>query len=164
MATMNSGLGGAAGFGETVFSTATKTAGGNDDGSIQIDVTPAFGSDGINLFGTSYTDIYVNSNGLITFEGPNTSPSISSLESLSEPAIAAFMPDINIDNGGEIYVDVDSATGKVTITWEDVAPFSGSGTNSFQVVLTNTGNGDFEIEYIFEDIEYAGSGSTARVR
>ena len=64
MATMNSGLGGPAGFGETVFSTTSKSAGGNDDGSIQIDVTPAFGSGGINLFGTSYTDIYVNSNGL----------------------------------------------------------------------------------------------------
>ena len=72
MATMNSGLGGPAGYGENVFSTTPKTAGGNDDGSILVDITSVFGPGGIDYFGTSYTGLYVNSNGNISFGSANT--------------------------------------------------------------------------------------------
>ncbi len=154
MATMNSGLGGPAGYGENVFSTSTLSAGNLDDGSILVNITSVFGGSGIDYFGTSYTGIYVNTNGLITFSSPETAYTPVGIDGYTAPAIAPFWSDVDINKGGEIYWDLDPATGKVTITWLDVAPYSGSGTNSFQMVLTDTGSGDFSVEFIYDDINW----------
>ena len=167
MPTMNSNLGGPEGYGENVYSTSSKVAGNNDDGSIQIDVTPIFGSGGINFFGENYSSIYLNSNGLITFEGPQTSYTPVGITGLGEPAISPFWSDVDVTKGGEIYWDVDEESGQITITWANVAPYLGAGsgaTNSFQVVLTDSGNGDFSVEFIYEDIEWTnGYTGTATV-
>ena len=126
MPVMNSGLGGPAGYGENVYSTSPKVAGNNDDGSIEIDVTSVFGEDGINFFGTEYTSLYVNSNGLITFDSPETSYTPSGISGLGEPAIAPFWSDVDVSKGGEIYWDVDEDSEQITITWEKVAPYMGN--------------------------------------
>jgi hypothetical protein len=57
------GLGGPEGFGEnTLFR--------NDDGSSSaIGITSVFGN-GLNFFGHTYTALYLNNNGNITFIGP----------------------------------------------------------------------------------------------
>ncbi len=154
MATMNSGLGGPAGYGEGVFSTTAKDAGNNDDGSVEVDITSVFGAGGIDFFGTSYTSIFVNSNGNISFGTANTDYQTADLSAETIPTIAPFWADVDINSGGEIYWDLDPIAGTVTITWDGVAPYSGSGTNSFQVVLTSTGSGDFELEFIYEDIQW----------
>lgn len=157
MAVLNSGLGGPEGFGTNVFSTDPDRTGNLDDGSVEVDITSAFGPDGIDYFGTNYTSIYINSNGLITFAGPQTAFTPIAIDSYGEPAIAPFWSDVDINKGGEIYWDVNPTSGAVTITWSEVAPFDLTGTpplNSFQVVLTNTGNGDFSVEFIYEDIEW----------
>ena len=156
MATMISGLGGASGYGENDFKSQGVQTGNLDDGSIKVDVTSVFGEEGLNLFGTNYTDIYINTNGLITFEGPNTSYIPSGISGLTQPAIAPFWTDIDISEGGNIYWDVDPSNGTVTVTWVDTAPYieQGTDTNSFQVVLTDTGGGDFDIDFIYENIEF----------
>ena len=158
MATMVTGLGGPAGYGENVFSTSTKTAGNNDDGSIAVDITSVFGGGGIEFYGTSYTDIYINSNGNISFGAANTAYT-PNLGGTTTPVIAPFWADVNINSGGEIYCDLDPTNGTVTITWDGVAPYSGSGTNSFQLVLTATGDGGFTAEFIYEDINWTSGGS-----
>lgn len=154
MATMNTGLGGPAGYGENVFSTSTLTAGNLDDGSILVDITSIFGATGISFFGTDYTGIYINTNGLITFDSPETAYTPVGIDGYTSPAIAPFWSDVDINKGGEIYWDLDPAAGTVTITWLDVAPYSGTGTNSFQMVLTDTGGGDFSVEFIYEDVQW----------
>jgi len=153
MPAMISGLGGPAGYGEGVFSTAPKAAGGVDDGSVQVDISAAFGS-GLDFFGTTYSSIYVNSNGNISFGTPNTGYQTADLSGASTPIIAPFWSDVNIASGGEIYWDVDAANGTVTITWDSVAPYFGSGANSFQLVLTSTGGSDFDVDFIYEDIQW----------
>ena len=158
MATMNTGLGGPAGYGENVYSTSPKAAGGVDDGSVEIDVTSVFGPGGIEFFGTSYTEIYLNSNGTISFGTPFTDYNSPDLTTETTPMLAPFFADVNINSGGEIYWDIDPGAGTITMTWLDVAPYSGSGTNSFQVVLTDNGSGDFNVEYIYEDIQWTGGG------
>lgn len=156
MATMNTGMGGLEGYGTNTFSSVAAGGGlasGNlDDGSILLDITGAFGAGGIDYFGTSYTDIYINSNGLITFDSPETAYTPIGIGGYGSPAIAPFWSDVDINKGGEIYWHVDPVDGTVTITWSDVAPYTGTGTNSFQMVLTNTGSGDFSVEFIYEDI------------
>jgi Hint domain/RTX calcium-binding nonapeptide repeat (4 copies)/Nidogen-like len=159
MAVMVSGLGGPAGYGEGVFSTATKAVGNNDDGSVAVNITSVFGGGGIDFFGTNYTSIYVNSNGNISFGAANTAYA-PALSSTTTPTIAAFWSDVNINNGGNIYWDLDPANGTVTITWAGVRAYSGSTTtNDFQLVLTSTGSGDFTLEYIYGDITWTNGGS-----
>ncbi len=153
MATMNSGLGGPAGYGENVFSTTTKTAGNNDDGSVFVDISSVFGS-GLDFFGTTYTGLYVNSNGNISFGSAFTDYQTGDLSAETASLIAPFFGDVNINNGGEIYWDLDPTAGTVTITWDGVAPYSGTGNNSFQIVLTDLGGGDFSVDFIYENIEW----------
>lgn len=164
MAIMNFGLGGASGYGENSFKSSGVDEGNLDDGSIAVDITPIFGPGGIDFYGDSYTELHIGTNGLITFDDDLTTYVSSGLASYDEAAIAAFWSDIDISKGGDIYWDVDSLNGALTITWLDVAPYSGSGTNSFQVVLSNLGSGNFEVEFIYEDIQWAtsyGSDATA---
>lgn len=155
MATMNTGLGGPAGYGENVFSTSPLAAGNTDDGSVAIDTTSVFGPSGINFYGTNYTTIYLNSNGTISFGSAFTSYSTPDLTTATTPLLAPFWADVNLNAGGEIYWDIDPTAGTITMTWDGVAPYSGTGANSFQVVLTDTGGGNFSVEYIYEDIQWS---------
>ena len=67
MTSLVNNLGGTAGFGE--FSLP-----GNDDGSTGfIDLTPIFGTQGINFFGRYYTGFYLNNNGSVTFNAASSS-------------------------------------------------------------------------------------------
>ena len=153
MATMNTGLGGAAGYGEQSFRTST-VSGNLDDGFVNVNVTSVFGAGGMNINGTSYTSMFISSNGLITFASGVTSYTPTALTALGQPSLAPFWTDADINKGGEIYWDLDPTTGKITVTWLNVAAFQGPGTNSFQVVISATGGGDFAVEYIYQNIGY----------
>lgn len=154
MATMTSGLGGSAGYGEQSFKTTGGVSGNLDDGFVTVNVTSVFGAGGMNINGTSYTSLYISSNGLITFQSGVTAYTPTALTSLGQPSLSPFWTDADISKGGDIYWDLDPSTGKITITWANVAAFQGPGTNSFQVILTATGGGDFSIEYIYQSIGY----------
>lgn len=154
MATMVTGLGGPAGYGENVFSSTPLVAGNLDDGSVYIDITSVFGAGGINFFGTNYTGFYLNTNGLITFTGPETAYTPVGIAGYNQPAIAPFWSDIDINKGGEIYWDIDTVNDRITITWDSVAPYSGTGTDSFQLIIESTGGGDFTIDTIYEQIQW----------
>ncbi len=163
MATINTGLGGAQGVGEGSFRGLTNlTAGNYDDGSYALDITSVFGSGGINYFGTNYTSIYINTNGLITFNAPVTTYTPSALAGLNYPAIAVFWSDVNITSGSatgnnNIYWDLDPNSGRVTITWLNVRAYSGSSsnTNTFQLVLEHTHDGNFEVDFIYQKVQWA---------
>ena len=164
MATMNSGMGGPAGYGENLFSSTSKYSGDNDDGNVEIDITSVF-SGGVNFFGTTYTEIYLGVNGLITFGDSHDNDNDDGFPVIDLPALAPFYTDLDVDQGGEVYWDFDAANGKITITWDKVEPYNYSNdnyeedddgaANSFQVVLTDLGGGDFHVEYIYEDIQDA---------
>ncbi len=166
MATINTGLGGPQGVGEGSLRGSTLTTGNYDDGSLQVNITSVFGASGINYFGTNYTSMYINTNGLISFGAPNTSYTPTALGGVTTPVIAPFWTDINITSGtatgtNNIYYDLDPGTGRVTVTWLDVRGYSGSAANrnTFQVVLQQTGNGNFEIDIIYEKIQFTNGGS-----
>ncbi len=157
MATLISGLGGAAGYGENSFRTASYT-GNLDDGSTSVDLSSVFGPTGLNLYGTTYTSVFINTNGLLSFGSAEPAYTTAALTTLGQPSIAPFWTDVDIRKGGEIYWDLDPATGKFTVTWLNVAPYTGSGTNSFQVVITNLGGGDFAVDYIYGNIGFVNGG------
>lgn len=160
MAAINTGLGGPQGVGEGSFLATPLVAGNYDDGSILVNITSVFGPAGINYFGTNYTSIYINTNGLITFAAPVTTYTPTPLASLPNPAIAVFWSDVDIRAGSatgtnNIYWDLDPATNRVTITWLGVRPYNGTaGTNTFQLVLEHTHDGNFEIDFIYQRVQW----------
>ena len=110
-----SGLGGAAGFGENSLPAA-------DEAKQVVDLTSIFGAQGIDFFGTHYTDVTIDNNGIVYFggglsvaanrdhyafyneaTGPSTSPTSGALASWQvgpisadlSAAIAVFWADVD---------------------------------------------------------------------
>ncbi|MEZ5716039.1 MAG: Hint domain-containing protein [Paracoccaceae bacterium] len=160
MATMVSGLGGPAGYGEGVFSTSTLAAGNLDDGAVLVNISSRCSA----RAGSSSTAPTIPAS---TSTRTASSPSAPPRPLFPQPrqhhdtaAVAVLSPTRQPQSGaGEIYWDLDPANGTVTITWLGVSPYSGSGSNSFQVVLTSTGDGNFTAEFIYQDIQWTNGGS-----
>ncbi|MEA2019427.1 MAG: DUF4214 domain-containing protein [Campylobacterota bacterium] len=92
MASLINGLGGESGFGENSVSR-------NDDGySSPIDITSIF-EGGIDLFGTTYTSMYVNTNGNITFNGGLSSYTPGEINAGSNPIFAPYWADVDTRAG-----------------------------------------------------------------
>jgi len=174
MASLINGLGGAVGFGEDSLAR-------NDDGSnsysTPIDLTSVF-PQGLNFFGQTWTGVYVNNNGNITFG--NSLSSFTPTEigaNFYYPIIAPFWGDVdtrgsydNTDPNGYVtptaggnsqgsnltWYDLDPTTGTFTVTWDDVGYYSTrtDKLNAFQLQLISTGNGNFDIVYRYEDINW----------
>ncbi len=168
---LEQGLGGNAGFGEGVLVP-------NDDQSTgAIDITSVFGANGLNFFGRSFTSVYVNNNGNITFAGAASqyTPGVINAGA-TNPIIAPFWGDVdtrgsapntptpngNSTGSNRVYYDLDSERGIFTVTWDDVGYYNSSTDklNAFQLQLIAKGEGNFDIAYRYEDINWTtGSAS-----
>ena len=157
-----SGLGGAAGYGEI-------EAPRNDDGYMLLDsaqVSAVFET-GLNFFGTTYDSFYVNTNGSISFGSGISTFTPSVITSGGTPAILPFWADVDTraysdgSNPSAIYVDVDSQADVITVTWPGVDYFATPSSdhvpkaNWFQLQLYDRGNGDFDIVYRYQDINWS---------
>jgi hypothetical protein len=166
-------LGGTAGFGDAVtFQPDYTGAGGarSDDGStLAINIAAIFGA-GLDFFGHTYNSLYINSNGNITFGGPNSSYTPSQITAgVNNPIIAPFWADVDTRGGAaaatpggnstgsnQVYYSLDADNHVVTVTWDDVG-FYGAHTNAldaFQLQLIGIGDGNFDIVFRYEDINW----------
>jgi Ca2+-binding RTX toxin-like protein len=151
--TLVGGLGGTAGFGEA-------SLGHNDDGSTgAIDISGVFGEAGLDFFGTSYTHLYVNNNGNITFGSALSAFTPGEITAgFGNPIIAPFWADVDTRNGEGaadlVYYDLDAANGVFTVTWNQVGWYSEhqSPSDSFQLQLIDERNGNFDIVFRYENI------------
>ncbi|MFH0297241.1 nidogen-like domain-containing protein [Bradyrhizobium sp. 31Argb] len=144
-------LPGAEGYGELAFDH------GDDNSSEAIDITSAFGAQGINFFGHQYKSLYINNNGNITFGSPTDAYTPSVIDAgLNNPIIAVFWADVDTRGHGNVYYDLDAADGVMTITWDDVGYYNerANKLNSFQLVLISEGNGNFDVQYRYGDIKW----------
>jgi VCBS repeat-containing protein len=136
---------------------------GDDNSSGAINITSVFGAGGINFFGHNYTSLYINNNGNITFGSPTGTYTPSVIDAgLNNPIIAVFWADVDTRGHGNVYYDLDEADGVMTITWDDVGyyPSRTDKLNSFQLVLISEGNGNFDIQYRYGDIEWTTGGAS----
>ena len=167
MAQLINGLGGAAGFGENLL------ARNDDDSTGLVSLAEAFPA-GLDFFGVSYTGLYVNNNGSVTFAAPTDDYTPTAITgTTNNPIIAPFWADVDtrLIEGGIaggttpggtslgtdlMYYDQDAATGTFTVTWDDVGYFDGNTDklNAFQLRLTRFGSTDFSIEFRYEDINW----------
>ncbi len=148
----------------------------NDDGSSSaINISSVFSS-GINFFGTSYSSIYVNNNGSISFNQPIGQYTPSQITSGSTPIIAPFWADVDTRSGGStfstggnstgsnlVYYDLDPTNGVITVTWDDVGYYSGhtDKVDAFQLQLISRGIGDFDIVMRYQTINWV-TGDASR--
>jgi Ca2+-binding RTX toxin-like protein len=157
------GLGGAAGYGETELqrnddgSSYTGTGGGADE-DLAVDISAVF-EDGLNYFGTTYSEFYVNTNGSISFGAGIADYTPTTISGGGTPIIAPLWADAdtrNADGSAPIYLDVDAAADVITITWAGVGYFDQNTDklNRYQLQLFDRGNGDFDIVFRYEDIQW----------
>ena len=156
------GLGGTAGFGE-------QDAPVNDDGSHSVGINSVF-EDGLNFFGTTYNSLFINTNGNVTFNNAlSTFTPFALTGATSNPIIAPYFADVDTRGGAGtatpggnstganvIHYDFDTVGDVMTITWNDVGYFNQhtSPLNAFQLQLFDRSNGDFDIVFRYEDINW----------
>ncbi|MFT5662315.1 MAG: hypothetical protein ACI9TV_002965 [Sulfurimonas sp.] len=120
------------------FGTLT-TITDEDDDYQEIDITSVF-PNGINFFGHTYNDIFIGTNGYVTFGHDQTSYDSAGIAGYTDgPMIASQYDDIdmgesaNVSPNGtstgsnELYYHLDAVNGIITITWDDIAPYENNG-------------------------------------
>lgn len=107
--------------------------------------------------GGSYTSVFVNSNGNLTFGSGNTDFSESVAEFLSDqPRIAPLWDDLSPNNGGSVSYELGS--GSATVIFDAVPEFFSTGANTFMVTMR--ADGTYTIEYGNIDATDGLAGST----
>jgi hypothetical protein len=93
----------------------------------------------INFFGNTYSEVYVSSNGYITFGSGQSSYSTQALDIQTvAPMIAGLYTDLDSrsDDASNVYVNT-TTEGEIVVTWLDMGHFSGdySRRSTFQILL-----------------------------
>ena len=96
------------------------------------------------FFGVRYTNMYVSSNGYVTFGDGSGSLSNHVSDHFGLPGVAALRGDLNPSSGGSVIVDEWPT--RVVVTFEAVPGFGESTPNDFQIILHT--NGVVEIHYL----------------
>jgi hypothetical protein len=132
---------------------------GTDDGSTGL-VPIGFP---INFFGTSYTNLYVNNNGNVTFDTYLKAYTPEPLLDLGKNIIAPFWADVDTrsTNSGVTTYGTNTVDGRAAfgINWIDVGYFSFEydKLDSFQMILIDRSdrtNGDFDLEFNYSQIQW----------
>ena len=138
---------------EDISATGTllSVVSGSDDGSEEIP-----GGFEFDLFGHDSTSVFVCSNGFLTLGESHTDYSNRPLPDPAAPPrlIAPFWDDLNPGSGGDIYYQ--RFADRLIVQFQEVRPYSGSGTYTFQAVLYATG----EIEFRYHSMTGATDSCT----
>ena len=110
------------------------------------------------FYGINYSRLYFSTNGLITFDNPQTDYSNDLIPSPAQPNnfIAPFWDDMEVRSGtGKTYYKLDASSNpkKFIITWKDINKYSSPNLGTFQAVLLS--NGSFQFQY--QDISDIGN-------
>ena len=93
---------------------------------------------GFPFQGATYSSVFVNSNGNLTFGSGDTDFSESVFELLNDqPRIAALWDDLSPNAGGLVFVD--SGASSFTVTFQDVPEFFATTTNTFSITFDASG-------------------------
>lgn len=140
------GMGGTAGYGTLAMLP-------NDDGSSNLLDLPF----GVNFFGNTYNNFYANNNGNISFTGPVGTYTPDAFPNPGLPMIAPFWGDVDTRCGscGAVYVGAPNAD-TVAVTWNNVGYYFQHPdlTNNFQLLLRNQGEGNFDIEFRYDRLQW----------
>jgi hypothetical protein len=164
-------------FGAAVYTSlapGTNSLARNDDGSSPSTQIFSNGA-AVNFFGTSYTNLFVNNNGNVTFNNPlATFTPFGLTTNTGIPIIAAFFGDVDtrgaasaiLTFGSSTFTTNDSVNRNVFVAnWLGVGYFSTRTDllNTFQMVLVDrseTGAGNFDIVFNYDTINWETGGAS----
>jgi hypothetical protein len=136
-----------------------------DDGSSPAVALPA----PLDFYGTTYSSIYVNNNGNVTFQAPQATYTPFTINAGTPPIIAPFFADVDTSGNGSGQVTYGTASfgsrPAFCVDWNNVGYFTAhtDKLNSFQLLLvdrTDVGPGDFDIVMNFNTLNWeAGDAS-----
>ena len=134
----------------------------NDDASSGAVALGIGGASGIDFFGTSFTNVFVNNNGNVTFGSPLSQFTPNGLAiGVGSPIIAPFFADVDTTGPGSGVVMYGNAVvnglSAFVANYIDVGYFESQTNklNSFQLILfdrSDTGSGNFDIEFNYDKI------------
>ncbi|MEM7302364.1 MAG: DUF4347 domain-containing protein, partial [Pseudomonadota bacterium] len=114
-----------------------------------------------NFYGTDYNELYVSSNGLITFGSGDsnwTNATLDGSASNGRALISVLWDDYNPAASGDVFYEVVGTPGnrQLIIQWDDIRHRNagGSGNGTFQAVLHEI---DGRIEFRYDDVNFTGS-------
>lgn len=116
-------------------SSYTDTIGPSDDGSsAELQLPFDF-----ILFGDTFTSVFINNNGNVSFDGPVNAFSSGGFPSTDFTMVAPFWADVDTRPAGGGHVWYKITPSAMYINWDGVGYFSQQidKTNSFQLILTN---------------------------
>jgi hypothetical protein len=136
---------------------------GNDDESTGF-VPLGFSAD---FFGTSFTGLFVNNNGNVTFDSPLEEFTPFGLTATNRVIIAPYFADVDTRQGNVVTFGAGTVNGRPAfgVNWPGVGCFdeTTSVLNFFQVLLvdrSDIASGDFDIEFNYDSIQWeAGQAS-----
>jgi hypothetical protein len=129
----------------------------NDDGSTGV-VPLGFS---VDFFGTTYSSVYVNNNGNVTFNSSLSAYTPGPFGDVGQPIIAPFWADVDTRGSGSAIVRY--GTGMVNsrnafgVTWVNVGYFDShfDKLNSFQLIIidrSDRSTGSFDVEFNYDSV------------
>jgi hypothetical protein len=142
---------------ENLAGCATNTFPANDDDSTSA-IPIGFSA---NFFGNTYTNLYVNNNGNVSFDSSIGEYTPFDFSVTGDPMIAPFLADVDTRGAGSGLVTYGQTTvdgnQAFCVNWVNVGYF-GSHTdklNSFQLLLVKQGTtGDFDIVFNYDKVQW----------
>jgi methionine-rich copper-binding protein CopC len=125
---------------ESVTAMPTDTTAGTilslgDNGSVKVSLT---GGKTVKLFGKSYSQVYVGSNGYITFTQSDTDATESLADHFDTPRVSGLFTDLAPSTNEKISSQVSyrQLTDRIAVTWLDMGqPGMSSASNTFQIEM-----------------------------
>jgi len=159
------GLGGAAGFGEI-------SRGPDDFLDTTVQLAELVDGGSLELRGSVFETVTITNQARIqlgdlfllapAFINPFNQDSGGAFD-LSAGPLDAPSPGGNSTGANQIHVDVDTENGVLTVTWDDMLASvfqDEQGVNAFQVQIIDRGQGDFDVVYRYESMEFGDRSTT----
>jgi hypothetical protein len=119
----------------------------------------------LNFYGRSYSSLYVNNNGNVTFDGPLSTYTPFGLSATTRAIIAPFFADVDTRSGGSDPVKYGygqtlyEGRPAFCVNWVNVGYYSGhvDKTNSFQLLLvdrSDVATGGFDIVFNYDRVAW----------
>ncbi|UCE66302.1 MAG: hypothetical protein JSU85_15915 [Candidatus Zixiibacteriota bacterium] len=115
----------------------------------------------VSYYGNLFSQVYVCSNGWVSFTSNSTSLSNTTLPSSGEPnnTLSMFWDDLNPASGGTVYYYADAANNRFIVSYDGVPHYSNNGSLYFQVII----NADGSILYQYNTMNHGGHTVSASI-
>lgn len=87
----------------------------------------------VSVYGVAYTNLFIGSNGYITFSGGDVSRNPVTADHFAQPRVSGFMNDLNPLVGGTVLFGQES--NRAVVTFDQINLFNTTDANSFQIEL-----------------------------